>query len=530
MSKHKLHPFLKRPLLLALAMTMMLVMFPITASASDYEGHWAQEYIDKAGALGWMSGYPDGTFRPDNSISRAEFSTMLWRALGRTAPGGGSQFADVAEDVWYYDAVTALYEAGVVSGIGDGIFAPDDVLTREMGFTMLARAFGLAPSNMDAYARFADAGEVSTWAMSAVSALTERGYVSGIGDNQCAPGRALTRGEMAKILVTVFDGEQAKPVSTVPEDTEGTDETNPVITLSYSPTGTTSGTVTVTVKVTSDSEVTYIGTRSSSSEATYSSTDGFTEITKTSKFSVTSNGWYAVCALDKDGNFNYKLIQITNISRSSGGGGGGGGGKVAVTGVTISGDPKVGETLTANLEPTYATNPVFAWYVSDTNANTGGTAIDGATSKTYVITADMEGKYIYVVVQGSSSSTATSAAVGPVAAAVAPSAPVTVTRTETGLGTYKYTVKINGNAPSERFDLYIFNTTSNRWNGVGTNVYSGAVESMTDYSAGSKCIVVLVSATTRSTIAADLNGFYGEDVENSNYDPTDTGVYVTQIK
>lgn len=523
MSKHKPHPFLKRPLLLALVMTMMLVMLPITASASDYEGHWARQYIDKAGAQGWMSGYPDGTFRPDNSISRAEFSAMLWRAQGSPAPSGGSQFSDVAEDAWYYGAVTALYEAGVVSGMGDGVFAPDDVLTREMGITMLARAFGLTPSNMEAYARFADSGAVSTWARSAVSALTERGYVSGTGDNQCAPGKALTRGEMAKLLVTVFEGEKAKPAPTVPGDTEGTDETNPVITLSYSPTGTTSGTVTVTVKVTSDSEVTYIGMRSSSSGATYSSNEGFTEITKTSKFSVTSNGWYAVCALDKDKNFNYKLIQITNIRSSGGGGGGGGGsGNVAVTGVTISGTVAVGDTLTANVAPSNATSVTYAWYVSDTNANTGGTAIDGATSNTYVIAADKEGKYIYVVVKGTGSSTAASAAVGPVAVA-----PVSVTRSTNGLAVY-LTLKINGASPNMTSTIYVYGNEG--WTSVPTRS-SGVAElgPLAKYiEAGNKCIVVTNEA------GSDLRSEISEKIiingAEESYSPSGTGVYIINVQ
>jgi len=269
--------------------------------AADYDGHWAAPHIDEARERGWMTGYPDGSFKPDNSITRAEFSVMLWRAMDSPAPQGGSPFTDVDGGSWYGKAVTALFEAGIVTGYGGGTFAPGDTLTREMGFVMLARAFGLAPEDAEAYAAFTDGGDTSDWARDAASALIEGGYVEG-ADGKLLPKKALTRGEMAKLLIAVFDGEGG-----------------PIITLTQSPTTSTTGSVAVTVSVQSAKVVSFIGWRTSSSGASYTDKTGFTDITAAGKFSVSSSGWYAACAVDADGNFAFKLIQVTNIQTSGGG-------------------------------------------------------------------------------------------------------------------------------------------------------------------------------------------------------------------
>lgn len=193
----------KRVLALILALVLMSGMIPMTALASDYDDNWAKQYIDEAKTKGWMIGYEDGTFRPDNSVTRAEFATMLWRALGAPHGTAANPFSDVSTGSWYYDAVTALAEKGVVTGVGDNKYAPGDTLTREMGVTMLSRAFGLTAANPVRYAQFSDSNEMSSWAMDAISALTELGYVNGIGDNKFAPQKAMTRGETAKLLVTI---------------------------------------------------------------------------------------------------------------------------------------------------------------------------------------------------------------------------------------------------------------------------------------------------------------------------------------
>lgn len=368
---------------LLLAAALLMTLLPISTLAADYDGHWAREYIDEARNRGWMNGFPDGTFRPDESITRAEFSVMLWRAMGEPEPTVSSSFSDAAAGDWYYDAVMSLYEAGIVNGYGDGAFGPNETVTREMAFVMLARALGLAPENAGSaaeYTKFDDYADVSPWATDAVSIMIEKGYVSGVEGNQLAPKRVLTRGEMSKLLIVVFDGEQGGDEPVIPLD-----DTGPVLTLSYTPTADTSDPVTITVDAKDESGIDYIGWRASSSGAAYTDDSGFTGITGTGKFSVSANGWYAVCAVDGAGNFAYKLIQITNIQASSGsgglsGGGGGGGGDTSTTYYTVTYNSNGGDTVnsqriaeggkaTRPADPTKAGSTFAGWY-KDTSLTT----------------------------------------------------------------------------------------------------------------------------------------------------------------
>ena len=216
---------MKRMIAILLMVCMTLSM---TAIAADYEGHWSEAAITEARNRGWMMGDGAGNFRPDDSITRAEFAVMLWRALEKPEPKGVCQFSDVTQDAFYYDAATALYEKGIIAGYDGGLFGPNDMLTREMGCTMLARTLELAAKDPDAYKNFEDGVMVSSWAADAISAMTELGYISGVGENLFAPKIALTRGAMAKLLITIFEEEKEvdvpKPDEQKPEVEKPTPE------------------------------------------------------------------------------------------------------------------------------------------------------------------------------------------------------------------------------------------------------------------------------------------------------------------
>lgn len=343
---------------------------------SDWENHWAAPYMEKAIQRGWINGYPDGTMRPDGPITRAEFAALLWRALDEKAPTSSCPFSDVPISSYYENAVTSLYEAGVVDGVGDGLFAPGKLLTREQGVTMLARAFGLAPENPDTYRDFTDAGDISGWARAAFSALIEKAYVEGVGGGRLVPKQNMKRGEMAKLLVTAFDGENREPQP-------GTLK----ITLTRNPSATTTGSVSVTARLTGEG-VTYVGWRISAKGAVYTDRTGFTDITAARAFEAVSNGWYAVCAQNEAGQFAFALLEITNISGYSGGG------PVRVRGVQLSdaalslsvGDSRI---LTAAITPANAGNQGVTWESSDP----GVAAVDGGG----VVTAISTGKAVITV-------------------------------------------------------------------------------------------------------------------------------------
>ena len=92
---------------------------------SDISGHWAEEYIKKAVKLGYVGGYPDGTFRPDNKITRAEIAKITAIAMKlESKDGQANPFNDLSEKNWEYQYVMACYDNGYIKGYSDGSFRP----------------------------------------------------------------------------------------------------------------------------------------------------------------------------------------------------------------------------------------------------------------------------------------------------------------------------------------------------------------------------------------------------------------------
>lgn len=107
---------------------------------TDCVDHWAQAYIEKAAALGLVNGVGDGKYAPDETMTRAHFVTILWRSAGEPEPAGPASFTDVTDaSVYYYKAVAWAEENQVINGVGDGKFAPNGEVTREQLATILYR-------------------------------------------------------------------------------------------------------------------------------------------------------------------------------------------------------------------------------------------------------------------------------------------------------------------------------------------------------------------------------------------------------
>ena len=85
----------------------------------------------------YISGYDDNTFRPDGNITRAETAAMLYRVLTNTKSGESISFSDIKESAWYYESVTAMSKAGIINGYTDGTFRPDNPITRAEFVTMI---------------------------------------------------------------------------------------------------------------------------------------------------------------------------------------------------------------------------------------------------------------------------------------------------------------------------------------------------------------------------------------------------------
>ncbi len=177
---------------------------PVVAGLTDLAGHWAEGAIREAVAEEIVLGYPDGTFLPDKSVSRAEFSLLLHRLLGWPA-GPASAFAD-QRDVpeWAEEAVAAAVQAGVVGGYPDNSFKPNARVNRTEAAMMLVRAAEV-PVVASTEATFADYKDISVWAQGSIAAAYEAGLIQGQAGNRFNPAADLTRAEAVVMLLRLRD-------------------------------------------------------------------------------------------------------------------------------------------------------------------------------------------------------------------------------------------------------------------------------------------------------------------------------------
>lgn len=169
---------------------------PNTDIPIDLVGHWAQDSVMKLMEAGIISGYQDGSFKPERRISRAEFTVMLVKAL-KLKTGGGKVFADTATH-WAQDSIATAAAHGIISGYDENHFGPDDLVTREQAALIVTRA--TQAENSDGELNFTDSEQISPWAKSGVAAAVSSGFLSGYPDNSFRPQTNMTRAEAAVIL------------------------------------------------------------------------------------------------------------------------------------------------------------------------------------------------------------------------------------------------------------------------------------------------------------------------------------------
>lgn len=142
----------------------------------------------------YVHGMPDGCFYPNNATSRAQLAVILY-ALGDYEPGP-ARFSDVPDGSWYSDAVNALAAAGVLSGFPDGSFRPDAEATRAELVTVLAAVYGEAAASAESFPDVPD----DHWASEAIALAKEQGWVTGFPDGSFCPEWSVTRAETVTIL------------------------------------------------------------------------------------------------------------------------------------------------------------------------------------------------------------------------------------------------------------------------------------------------------------------------------------------
>jgi hypothetical protein len=166
---------------------------------TDISNHWAQDYIGQMAQQGVISGYPDGTFRPNKAITRAEFATLLVKAL-KLEGSGQADYSDIGQH-WARESIRIAGYHQIVNGYPDGRFLPDQPVTREEMVVMAVYAFRLTVGGT---ASFADSGDISDWAQAAVQTAVQAGIIAGLADSRFAPQAPATRAEAVTVLAKAF--------------------------------------------------------------------------------------------------------------------------------------------------------------------------------------------------------------------------------------------------------------------------------------------------------------------------------------
>lgn len=160
---------------------------------------WSAGPVGLAARIGLAGGYPDGTFHPGDKVTRAEFAAMLVKALGLRSSGGAT-FADT-KGHWAESAIAALKSAGAANGYGDGSFKPEQAVSRAETAAMLGQFLNL--TGMNSRSSFADIQ--GNWAQTNIEALAGLGILNGMGNGRFEPSGSATRAESATMIVRTLN-------------------------------------------------------------------------------------------------------------------------------------------------------------------------------------------------------------------------------------------------------------------------------------------------------------------------------------
>lgn len=169
------------------------------------ESAWAKSAIGRLYAENIVSGYEDGTIKPNKTITRDEFVKLLVCAFNFKLEGAGTSFTDVALDAWQNTYINTAFVNGILTGNEDGTFGSGVEITRQDMAVMIMKAadkLGVA-FNSDNTVTFEDTKDISGYALEAINKLAATGIINGMGDNTFAPTASATRAQAMQIIDTV---------------------------------------------------------------------------------------------------------------------------------------------------------------------------------------------------------------------------------------------------------------------------------------------------------------------------------------
>jgi hypothetical protein len=193
---------------------LVAILLPIKAQASivDVTGHWAEEVILEWAEKELVNGYPDGTFRPNNNISRAEFMKLVNNAFQYTKEEE-IDYMDVKKGEWYFSTVKSAKAAGYINGYDDGTMRPNNPITREEVATIIARIMNLE-ANEYGVEKYKDKDKI-VWSKGYIGAVVKEGYMKGYPDETFKPQQYITRAEAVYALNNIIGKSDSKIVQAI---------------------------------------------------------------------------------------------------------------------------------------------------------------------------------------------------------------------------------------------------------------------------------------------------------------------------
>ncbi len=214
--------FFKKALTITLSLLVVLMTAaPIFAveDMTDYSSHWAKVNIQTALDTGMATGYPDGSFKPDQAITRAEFVTMVNNKF-KFIDTADYKFSDVTADAWYAAFIDAAIAEGYITGYTDETVKPDASITRQEAAVIfnILNELTAESDNPD----FIDASSIAEWGKDAIIAVSEKNIMIGYPDGSFRPANQITRAEAILAITNSFNyselavGETETPVTEEP--------------------------------------------------------------------------------------------------------------------------------------------------------------------------------------------------------------------------------------------------------------------------------------------------------------------------
>ncbi len=217
----------KRVVSFIIAMTMIMTLVPSVFAASvedfaDFPTGWSNEAMTAAVNNGLLNGRSATEIVPEGELTRAEMVTIINRAFGATIEANITSYLDVPANSWYYHEIAKGVNMQTIQGDSASIMRPEDAITREEVFTIIARALVLEDEEAKCLEKFPDGEEVSDWARKYICPLISRDYLHGDENGYLMPKKNITREEFAQVMhniVKTYFSEEGTYSTTGPDST-----------------------------------------------------------------------------------------------------------------------------------------------------------------------------------------------------------------------------------------------------------------------------------------------------------------------